>query len=264
MSEIGIAVAAALFLWWFSTGAILWVVRRADDDGPDGHIWSALLSTPVLFAGVVGLQTSLEIETSEGAYIGFVSALAIWGWIELAFLSGVITGPNRSDCPPEVGEAERFRRAWGTVAYHEALLAVAMLAVGLLSWDAPNQTAFWCFGVLFAARISAKLNLYLGVPRIQTAFLPRTLMHLPSHMRIARQTWLFPISVTGLSLAVGCWIERLYATGETAFALLATLTALALIEHWLMVLPLPDEKLWRWMMPAPKNNDKRLLSEDTP
>ena len=83
-------------------------------------------------------------------------------------------------------------------------------------------------------------------------------------MRIARQTWLFPISVTGLSLAVGCWIERLYATGETAFALLATLTALALIEHWLMVLPLPDEKLWRWMMPAPKNNDKRLLSEDTP
>jgi hypothetical protein len=34
------------------------------------------------------------------------------------------------------------------------------------------------------------------------------------------------------------------------FALLTAMTALALLEHWLMVLPLPDEKLWRWMLPA--------------
>jgi hypothetical protein len=29
---------------------------------------------------------------------------------------------------------------------------------------------------------------------------------------------------------------------------------LALLEHWFMVLPLPDKKLWRWMIdpPAPK------------
>ena len=33
-------------------------------------------------------------------------------------------------------------------------------------------------------------------------------------------------------------------------ALLAALTALALLEHWFMVLPLPDQKLWRWMLPA--------------
>ena len=24
---------------------------------------------------------------------------------------------------------------------------------------------------------------------------------------------------------------------------------LALLEHWFMVLPLPDQKLWRWMLP---------------
>jgi hypothetical protein len=28
------------------------------------------------------------------------------------------------------------------------------------------------------------------------------------------------------------------------------LTALALIEHLFMVLPLPDTALWRWAMPA--------------
>jgi hypothetical protein len=46
------------------------------------------------------------------------------------------------------------------------------------------------------------------------------------------------------------------------FALLASMTALALLEHWFMVLPLPDEKLWRWMIPAPKTNDKTMMRED--
>jgi hypothetical protein len=46
------------------------------------------------------------------------------------------------------------------------------------------------------------------------------------------------------------------------YALLGALTALALLEHWFMVLPLPDERLWRWMLPEPSNanpshNDKR-------
>jgi hypothetical protein len=32
----------------------------------------------------------------------------------------------------------------------------------------------------------------------------------------------------------------------TAYALVATLLALALLEHWFMVLPVPTEKLWAW------------------
>ena len=50
------------------------------------------------------------------------------------------------------------------------------------------------------------------------------------------------------------WFERLYATGDVAFAFLAAIAALALLEHWLMVLPLPDAKLWRWMLPAAKED----------
>ena len=40
---------------------------------------------------------------------------------------------------------------------------------------------------------------------------------------------------------------------------------LAVLEHWFMVLPLPDEKLWRWMMPARKIATPRIqdrLQED--
>ncbi len=245
-----IAALFALFLWWFSTGAILWVVRRADNQSPDGHVTSALLASPVVFAGVVALMASLPDTSPAGAWIGFVAALLIWGWIELAFLTGLVAGPNRVPCPDHVAGWERFTRAWGTVAYHELLLVTALAAIALLSWDAANQTALWTFGILFFARISAKLNLFLGVPKINTEFLPGPLLHLPSHMRIRRLNWVFPGSITALSLGLGCWLNLLVSTGNVSFALLATITALALLEHWLMVLSLPDEKLWRWMIPA--------------
>jgi len=45
------------------------------------------------------------------------------------------------------------------------------------------------------------------------------------------------------------------------FALLSAITALALLEHWLMVLPVPDAKLWRWMLPAPKHATKKTRPE---
>jgi putative photosynthetic complex assembly protein 2 len=92
------------------------------------------------------------------------------------------------------------------------------------------------------------------VPRIHTEFLPRPLAHLASHFRHARMNWIFPVSVTLLTLAVGCWLDRAAQAPTDAaligHILLAALTALALLEHWFMVLPLPDQKLWRWMLPA--------------
>jgi len=113
--------------------------------------------------------------------------------------------------------------------------------------------------------VTAKLNLYIGVPRINTEFIPRALAHMGSHFRIAPAGWFFCLSITALSLAVACWLERLYSAtmpGETVgFALLAAITALALLEHWLMVLPLPDAKLWRWMLPAPKTQHDKTGPE---
>ena len=44
--------------------------------------------------------------------------------------------------------------------------------------------------------------------------------------------------------------------------LLSALTVLALLEHWFMVLPLPDQKLWRWMIPQPRST--HTLTQLTP
>jgi putative photosynthetic complex assembly protein 2 len=250
-----IAAALAVLAWWASTGAILVAVRRADVAGE--RLWPVLATLPVMALGVAAFVVSSAEVTLVSTYLAFGAALAIWGWLELAFLTGVITGPNRRPAKPGVPEWERFIRAWGTVAYHEITLTAALIGLAILSHGAPNRFGFWTFAILYAARISAKLNLYLGVRKVNTVFIPRALGHLPSHFREARVNWLFPTSVTALSFAAFRWLERIAVAGTDAervgFALLAALTALALLEHWFMVIRLPDEKLWQWMLPGETN-----------
>jgi putative photosynthetic complex assembly protein 2 len=256
LSNPWIAALSALFLWWFSTGIILWRVRRADNEGHDAHLWSVLLGLPLLLGGVVGLKETLADPSALGAYLAFLSALAIWAWVELAFLSGIISGPNLRPCPPFAPQWERFFRAIGTILWHELLLIALLVAMVVLSQGAANSFGLWTFAVLFFARISAKLNLFFGVPRIHTEFLPRPLAHLASHFRRAAMNWVFPISITALTYASACWMERAYSAPTDGaligFTLLTALTLLALLEHWFMVIPLPDQKLWRWMLPEPK------------
>jgi len=260
------AAGLAMFAWWFFTGAILWRVRVADNAGRDAHLMSVLVGFPLFAAGVALVDASIHDPSANGTYIGFLATLMLWGWIELAFLSGVITGPNTEPCPPFATPADRFWRAVGTIAWHEAALVGTLVTLGITSLGAENPFAFYTFALLFAARISAKFNLFLGVPRINTQFLPRPLRHLPSHFRLARMNALFPVSISLLTAGTALLLERTINAPTpgttTGFALLTCLCALALLEHWFMVLPLPDEKLWRWMLPAAKTNPPASLHED--
>ena len=95
-----IAALLTLFLWWFSTGIILWRVRVADNGAASDHLKSVILALPLLVLGAIAAWTSLLDLSAFGIYNAFFAALALWGWIELAFLSGIITGPNQQTCPP--------------------------------------------------------------------------------------------------------------------------------------------------------------------
>ena len=259
MTSAWIAVVFAVFLWWFSTGAILCLVRAADQRGARARVVALVATLPLLLGGAWGFVETLGLSGTMAAYGAFVAAIAIWGWTEIAFLTGAITGPNATECPPNVPEWRRFMLAWGTIAYHELLLTMIFCAMWIFGAGAENVVGLWTFSVLYVARISAKLNLYLGVRKINTEFLPEVLGHLPSHFRIARLNWIFPISVTGLSLTAAILMDRLILADAQAvivsYALLFAITMLALLEHWLMVMPLPDAKLWRWMLPTPKPTD---------
>lgn len=256
MTSPWFAALSALFLWWFATGALLLVVRRADRRGGFAHARAVIAGVPLLALGVAGAAASLPVAGVGGVYAGFISALAIWGWIELAFLVGIVTGPERRPCPPDLSAGPRFLRAWNTVAHHEIALALGLLALVVVSNGQPNQTALWTFLILWAARVLAKINLHLGVPRINEEFVPARLGHLKSYFTKGPPTVALPLAITGLSFATVCfaerWISAVDPAREVQFALLCALSALALLEHWLMVLPLPDARLWRWMLPAPR------------
>ena len=96
-----IAALIAIFSWWFFTGIILLIVRRKDVAGATAHGASVVLGVPLLALGIFGAVISAASLSVANIYLAFFSVLLIWGWIELAFLSGVITGPLR-DLLPQV------------------------------------------------------------------------------------------------------------------------------------------------------------------
>jgi len=248
---IGATVVYTLFLWWFSTGAILWLDRRPRKTYPV----SLFAGFGVALAGLYAATASMASATPTGALVAFTAAILIWGWHELSFLTGLIAGPRTSPCPPDAVGWRRFRLATSTLIYHEIALAVTAAAIVLITWGQPNQVGSGIFLVLFVSRLSAKLNLFLGVPNFSAEFFPDHLRYLTSYLRKRPMNALFPLSMlAGLAVVAG---EAAIALdpGAAPFAvvgcsLMFALTALALIEHIFMVLPLPDTALWRWAMPA--------------
>lgn len=260
-----IAALTALVLWWAATGAILWRVHAADRGGPGAHLMSVILFLPLLVGGLIAAHRTAGDASALGAYWGFLAALAVWGWIELAFLSGVIAGPNTAAPAPGLAGWPRFRAAFLAIAWHEAALVAALAYLAAVTLGGPNPFAFWTFLLLFLARISAKLNLFLGVPRINADFLPAPLSHLRGHFRQGPISGFFPLSVTLLAAALGALIEAWWSATTPGQAvgttLLTALCALALLEHWFMVWRLRDDKLWRWAIPAPPESPKTLRGQ---
>jgi putative photosynthetic complex assembly protein 2 len=188
--------------------------------------------------------------------VAFTCALGLWGWHELSFLTGLVCGPRTTGCPPETSGWRRFRLAASTLIYHEVALALTAAALLVFTAGAPNRIGCWTFLILLVSRLSAKLNLFFGVPNFSDEFFPDHLAYLTSYLRKSATNGLFPLSVLiGLAVAwaQGSIALNLSATPFEAVgaALLFALTSLALIEHAFMVMPLPDSALWRWALPTP-------------
>ncbi len=139
------------------------------------------------------------------------------------------------------------------ILHHELALVVLGGAVIAATWDAPNQTGLWTFSVLWVMRLSAKLNVFLGVRNLSESFLPAHLKYIHTYFRRKAMNPLFPLSVIfGSAVAWMLWgnatADGIMAFEATSLAFAATLLSLAVLEHWFMVLPLPSEALWSWGM----------------
>lgn len=247
MSMYLLPVVFTLFLWWFSTGVILYL-----DGLPQRTFkWTLLGATGVLVLALYGLAASRNDSSVAGAYCGFTCALMVWAWQEVAFLLGYVTGPRRLPCPPNSTGRQRFVYAVQAMAHHELALVLLAVAVLIATSGGSNQTGWWTYLVLWVMRQSAKLNVFLGVRNLNESFLPSHLQYIDSYFRRQPMNVLFPISVTlATGLAALVWqaalAPGLSGFGATSLTFVATLLTLAILEHWFMVLPLPSEALWKW------------------
>ncbi len=247
LASVVLPLAFTLFAWWASTALILYL------DGLPRRTfkWTFAGASVLGLAGLVGIAAS-SVHTDVGsAYCAFACALLVWAWVEVAFLLGYVTGPRRTACDETARGWRRTRLALGTVLHHEVALLVLAAIVLALTWDAPNATGWWTFAVLWAMRQSAKLNVFLGVRNLGEDFLPAHLQYLHTYFRRRAMNPLLPVTViVATAVVVPVWQGAL-ASGAGVFtatssALVASLLSLAILEHLLLVLPLPTEILWRW------------------
>ena len=255
---IASALAFALVLWWISTGVILWLNRRPHAS----YRWRLAGASAVAAVAVAALAWTRDVATPAGAFIAFTAAIAVWGWHELSFLTGFVTGASTSECPAGARGWRRFRLAAATLMHHEIALALTAAAVAALTLGRSNPIGGWTFLMLAVARLSSKLNLFLGAPNFSAEFFPAHLRYLTTYLRKGPVSALYPVSIAGLILAAWAAARPALDAGAapfaaTGYALVFALAALAVLEHGFMALPLPDAALWRWAMPASERSASR-------
>jgi putative photosynthetic complex assembly protein 2 len=231
--------------WWCSTGLILYLGRL-----PHRTFSSSLgVASALLVPTSLMLHWSSQSTSLAGACVAFGAALLIWGWLEISFLLGIITGPRRSACHAGCHGLPHLLHAIEAILYHELATIAAALLVACLTWHAPNLTGLWTFLILWAMRISAKLNLFLGVPNTGEIMLPTHLKYLAAFFRRRRFNALLPVSLTLAALLcvmlVGAACSGPWNFGTYQLSLLATLAGLALVEHCMLMLPVRADAPWR-------------------
>ncbi|MGY2047820.1 putative photosynthetic complex assembly protein PuhE [Methylobacterium sp. JK268] len=258
MSTYAAPILYAVVIWWFLTGVILWLNHRPRRT----HAWSFAATSLALLGAFWAIARSAGAESEAGAYAAFTAALIVWGWQEMAFYMGYLTGPRRTAETPAAQGLARFGAAAATNLWHEAAIILGAVAVAYLTAGSPNRIALWTYLVLWGMNLSARLNLFLGVRNHHTEFLPEHLRYLGSFFRRAPMNALFPVAMI---LATGFLLVLLHpAVTESASAfkraghtMMATLMALAILEHGFLMLPLPSAALWGWGL------SRRPAADDT-
>jgi G3E family GTPase len=143
-----------------------------------------------------------------------------------------------------------------TSLWHELAIIGSGAVIVYLTWGLPNQVGMWTFMVLWWMHQSAKLNVFFGVRNLNEEFLPEHLTFLKSFLKSKPMNLFFPISITiSMVITTMLWEHAAHATSvfaRSADTFLATMMALAILEHWFLVIPLPAGKLWQWGLASRK------------
>jgi putative photosynthetic complex assembly protein 2 len=245
VSDTGLAIAFAVLCWWFSTGVILWLDRLP----PSTFRWSLGAWTLLLALSFWGVDVSMRQESVLNAYLGFTSVIIMWGWHELAFLTGIITGPRKVPLQAGAVGVRRFIQSLQVVLHHELVLLLNFAILWWMQMGQANHIAICTFALLWCMRVSAKLNLFFGVRQSGSEYLPAHLSYLASYFP---SRWITPWFLLSISLSILTWLWLVHhaqlasVAVTTNLVLLAALLGLAIVEHVVMLMPWTLEKIWGW------------------
>jgi len=242
-----------IFLWWFSTGMIMAVYGRRQNLT---RLFFLLYSLAAA-AAFGGLWLSRDQGNVESVYIAITCANVIWGWHVTGYYLGFVSGPRDSHealaqmkSVHELGLRDRFVLAFRASLHHELLaVGTGVLICGLV-WGQANQWALWFYLTLWLMHGSARLNVFLGVRNFNIEFLPREMHYLKHAISLSKFNMFFPASMVLAGTAVMVLIYQAILPGvsyaySTGAAMVATIIVLGILEHGLLVLPLPV-MLWGW------------------
>jgi putative photosynthetic complex assembly protein 2 len=246
------AIAFVVVLWGLSTALIFYLDSLPTSTFP----LSMAASTLVLIFCLLGIWLLADGQSEHVAAASFAAGLLAWGWTEMSLYMGYVTGPRKHRCAEGCSGLRHFGHALAANLWHE--LAVISLAAGI--WLSANETALLCFTMLWLMHLSARLNVFLGVRNISAEFVPPHMDVLKGFMRRRPMNWLFPFSCLAL-LTLLVHILSLPHSFTTTMA--ATLAAIGLLEHILLMLPLPIERLWYWSLSPVARQRERHDHKDT-
>jgi putative photosynthetic complex assembly protein 2 len=119
VTEAWISGLYALFVWWFGTGAVL----LADRVPGSAHRTVMALASILAIGALVAIALTAGQRSLASALTAFTATVVVWGWHELSFLTGRLTGPRKTACPPGATGWRRFACAAGTLIHHEIAMA---------------------------------------------------------------------------------------------------------------------------------------------
>lgn len=239
-------------LWWGSTA----VIARLIVGNPERYPVLLRIFATIGATGFAVILATREVNSTASAVAALLAALAVWSWIEVTFLTGKITGLTGSKPANATTLRHGFVRhaisALAAILWHELLIVAMIVIVAVGTYDSSNDLALQVLLLLWLMRSSAKLNLFLGVRNLGEGFFPPHLQHLLGFMRQRRMNPLMPVSLLLAGAICGYFCTAALTASSThdvaAATIIATLSVLALIEHLLMILPVPAETLWRWSL----------------
>jgi putative photosynthetic complex assembly protein 2 len=97
-----IALATVTLAWWLSTGIVLLLNRQ----GHTARRVSLAGVSALAFMSLVLLPERSLDHSALGALLGFGQGLALWAWLEMTYLMGVVTGPRKAPCPEDASAGQ--------------------------------------------------------------------------------------------------------------------------------------------------------------